>query len=614
MFWRADIATISYAALGVNLKGSTMTLADKLIEAEVFTAEAYHEYFNPQKLLQPTKNSDNFRAGSELKELNANEIHTKCSSAVFYIEIYNANNQAVSSGSGFFITQSGIAVTNYHVIEDASYAKIYTTYDTVHDVLGVYDYDEAGDWAVLQIDGSDFSHLKINSSSVSVGDSIFALGSPRGLDDTISTGIISNPSRILDGQEYIQISAPISHGSSGGALLNSYGEVIGITSAGYDDAQNLNFARPISCIENANLDKYTTLKDNITKASQSVEYSIDNDIVTVEKGQEISLFLNYTVHNRTTESITFTVETTDPSIADVRWGKTDSQPWEIIISGESAGDTLLIISNDATTDFKMVSIRVTPPTTNYGYITYSPYKSNVEVYAGQESSLFIDLFEKNIPSSFDLYYYVSVNDSDIANVRWDKNVQNLPWNVIITGLSPGVTYIEFSNNYNNQIYTVPLTVLPSIDPDIHSLKSALIADGEYNESSDTYEIAVDYIDDSIYSSLRLVYFYEHDKLYLGSLILLDDDVLITYIPVDTTLEVEANILLDDAHAYCKIQPKYYTEKTKLKLSSSKGDKNAISFISNTLTDIIMFTLSGCEDMILSEYGISLYDLGYESLN
>ena len=85
-----------------------------------------------------------------------------------------------------------------------------------------------------------------DSTAVAGGQNIFAIGSPLGLDNTISQGIISNPNRVVDGLGYIQTTAPISHGSSGGALINDRGELIGITSAGFEDGQNLNLAVPIS--------------------------------------------------------------------------------------------------------------------------------------------------------------------------------------------------------------------------------------------------------------------------------------------------------------------------------------------------------------------------------
>jgi S1-C subfamily serine protease len=168
---------------------------------------------------------------------------------VFCIEVYNEQGQAFALGSGFFITGDGLAVSNYHVIEGASALKIYTTDGKTYWVSSVALQSMAKDIAVLRIKGTGFSFLPIaDSAKISGGQAIYTIGSPLGLTNTISDGIISNPSRSINGSPFIQISAPISPGSSGGALINEYGQVIGITSAGFNDGQNLNLAIPINQI------------------------------------------------------------------------------------------------------------------------------------------------------------------------------------------------------------------------------------------------------------------------------------------------------------------------------------------------------------------------------
>ena len=171
---------------------------------------------------------------------------------MFYLEIYNQNGQAISSGSGFFLKENGVAVTNYHVIEDGYSAKITIPgTEEVYEVAGVYDYNKEYDWAVIQVNGSGFSTLKMGrESSVIAGAPVYAIGSPLGLKNTITQGLISNTNRWVDGVCYIQTSAAISHGSSGGALINKYGEVIGMTSAGFTEGQNLGLALPVSVFQN----------------------------------------------------------------------------------------------------------------------------------------------------------------------------------------------------------------------------------------------------------------------------------------------------------------------------------------------------------------------------
>ncbi|MBE6703656.1 MAG: trypsin-like serine protease [Ruminococcaceae bacterium] len=209
----------------------------------------------PPQTQPPAQNYDNMTA------LNSEQIYAQCSPAVFYLEVYNAAGYILSSGSGFFIDGNGTAITNFHVIDEAATAKIQLPGSTVmYDVTGVYDYDEKDDWAVIKVAYSSSTYLQIGDPSTVVGGAqIYTLGSPEGFQNTISQGIISNPARIEDGVTYIQITAPISHGSSGGALINKYGQVIGITSATYSDGQNLNFAIPMSALAGYSTSSVTPL-------------------------------------------------------------------------------------------------------------------------------------------------------------------------------------------------------------------------------------------------------------------------------------------------------------------------------------------------------------------
>jgi len=267
-FLRADVVVVSHAALTAHINGTQQTLAQKLISAGVFTQKAFDNVYNKNGTIEvPIPNAD----------LTAEEIYAKCSPAVFYIETFDASGSELSSGSGFFIDDKGTAVTNYHVIEDAYTAFIQTS-DTgiTCEVLGVYDYNKEEDWAILKIDyylGNSKYLVVDNTTKVAGGQKVYAIGSPLGLQNTISEGIISNPARVDGKTTYIQTNAAISPGSSGGALINKDGKVIGITSAAYTDGQNLNLALPISYING-----YDTSK------TQSFIYLITGNEKSVVKG------------------------------------------------------------------------------------------------------------------------------------------------------------------------------------------------------------------------------------------------------------------------------------------------------------------------------------------
>lgn len=195
--------------------------------------------------------------------LSGEEIYAKCTPAVFYIEMYDAEGNRTGNASGFFIDGNGTGVTCWHVLEMGVSARIaVASTGGIYDVAGVYDYDAEHDWALIKVDGEGFDYLDIGDAKTNVGGaSVYALGSPLGLQNTITQGLICNPTRVEDDTRYILFSAAISSGSSGGALISKYGDVIGITAATYVYGQNLNLAVNISYIDLAHRSTVTPLKD-----------------------------------------------------------------------------------------------------------------------------------------------------------------------------------------------------------------------------------------------------------------------------------------------------------------------------------------------------------------
>jgi len=153
-------------------------------------------------------------------------------------------------GSGFLISPSGLIVTNYHVIEDMDRLAVALGENKVFDVDTIVAEDPNKDIAVLKIEGQNLPYIVMGDSNlVKVGQKIFAIGNPEGYTNTISEGIVSQIREFEAGINSFQITAPISQGSSGGALLNTKGEVIGITNMIDWYGQNINFAIPINYVK-----------------------------------------------------------------------------------------------------------------------------------------------------------------------------------------------------------------------------------------------------------------------------------------------------------------------------------------------------------------------------
>lgn len=163
------------------------------------------------------------------------------------------DDETASTGSGFFVDATGTVATNYHVIDDSAYLYIKPFGEDFYYTASVISSDETNDLALLQIEDTyqvtDF--LSLSVKEMKVGDSVFVSGYPKGIDLTISNGIISNNEHYAPNEtsEYYMITAAISPGNSGGPVVNETGKVIGIATAKYEEAENVNLARPISYLK-----------------------------------------------------------------------------------------------------------------------------------------------------------------------------------------------------------------------------------------------------------------------------------------------------------------------------------------------------------------------------
>ena len=262
-FWRADVVLVSYAALPVRLKDSRQTLADKLIDAKVFTRSQYNRCFDPNFIKNANKTQSGQSGTTGNQGLTPQQIAEKCSDAVFSITGYAFNGEIKGYGSGFFINSNGVAVTNRHVVANCSTIDVTLADGTVYQDVKMIDSDTNSDLALLRLDGKgkNFPYLERgDSSKLKQGQRVYAIGSPYGLDNTMSEGIISNTKREFNGIEYVQISVPIAAGSSGGALLDENGKVIGVTAAGFDDAgADLNLAIGIDFVKKLDLNSRKNL-------------------------------------------------------------------------------------------------------------------------------------------------------------------------------------------------------------------------------------------------------------------------------------------------------------------------------------------------------------------
>lgn len=212
-------------------------------------------------------------------EMTTSQIAEEYSPSVVTIVALDENDQPLALGSGFFINGNGDIATNHHVLEGCFKAIIKTRKGDKGNVVEILKDDPELDLVIASTSLKDTKPIPFgDSDTITVGEDIIAIGNPAGLEGTISKGIISGI-RKVDDSKFIQITASISPGSSGGPVFNLSGKVIGIATAYLDYGQSLNFAMPINY-----LNSLKPLKLNLAslpKKSESKSLQKDGSLVQV---------------------------------------------------------------------------------------------------------------------------------------------------------------------------------------------------------------------------------------------------------------------------------------------------------------------------------------------
>jgi len=163
-------------------------------------------------------------------------------------------------GSGFIINEDGFLITNFHVIEGETQISVEVYHQKsgqlerkVYKQVRIVAVNKFDDLALLRIEDKDapkFARVPVgDSDALAVGERVFAIGSPLGLERTVTEGIVSTKTRQLQGELYLQTTAQINPGNSGGPLFNLAGEVVGVTNMKAAYGEGLGFAIPVNAVK-----------------------------------------------------------------------------------------------------------------------------------------------------------------------------------------------------------------------------------------------------------------------------------------------------------------------------------------------------------------------------
>ncbi len=239
-------------------------------------------------------------SGSDIDKLSPKEIFNNSNEAVVLIRVYDENGDVVSFGSGVNIHPNGLIITNFHVLDSDSYAL-----DIKFQKHGVFDdvYIAAispilEDYVLLSVDAKNLPSVNFSPrDKYDIGEKVITIGNPQGLENSLSEGIVSG--KRFDGEyEYYQMTAPMSKGSSGGAVFDERGYLVGISTYILEEGQNLNFFLPIYRVNNAEtfdplltIIQFNSLCRNRAKEYKKTadEYLLSNDYEQAIKNYKISL-------------------------------------------------------------------------------------------------------------------------------------------------------------------------------------------------------------------------------------------------------------------------------------------------------------------------------------
>ena len=164
-----------------------------------------------------------------------------------------------NSGSGVLIDSSGLIATNRHVVGKNTNVTVRLNDGTEYPANVIRSFKDI-DLAFAKVDLNRTKCVALSKSNkIKVGQSVFAIGHPLGLQNTLTKGIVSAVGRLIKGKRYVQTDAPINPGNSGGPLFNEYAEIVGINTMGIRESQGLGFAIPVDVV----LERYEKIREDL---------------------------------------------------------------------------------------------------------------------------------------------------------------------------------------------------------------------------------------------------------------------------------------------------------------------------------------------------------------
>jgi hypothetical protein len=324
-----------------------------------------------------------------------------------------------------------IVVTNYHVVSGLTSAECYTDHNGPrYKIDGFLLADSANDLAILKVSDLKQKPLPLAKDCPATGQRIYVIGSPKGLEGTITEGIISAV-RDIYGQQQIQMSAAISRGNSGGPVLNAKGEVIGVSVAKLVTGESLNFAVPIDTLKklmSGNWGNLRPLKDLPLMELEKEDESEETDMRSAEliydlviSDEESPLTLNYMAHFRDSTCFYFCYDMKEAQDS-FPLAKVWLDDYRLIDVG--SGEVIKAIGSDLFSHSESNPRMVYRGTRTFFYVTFprlSPKNRNFHLIEGnceEGAFCFRDIKLKNFTTLDGLDWYSYENNNDEGTISF----------------------------------------------------------------------------------------------------------------------------------------------------------------------------------------------------
>jgi serine protease Do len=278
---RNTIIAMATAALIIIIIVISHNLLKKSPEPDAAVTQEKQTTVKPPKTRQ--------KSADPKKKKDLPTIINETKPSVVLIRTFSRDGKQIGTGSGFFITDTGDIISNRHVFQGAYRAEAETTKGKFP-ITKVLDQDPGNDLVRLSLGrtGRKFQPLKMSESMPEVGESIMVIGNPLGLESTVSNGIVSAKRKFPPFNTVIQITCPISPGSSGSPVMNMIGEVIGVATFQMVQGQNLNFAIPIShviALKATKGEELASVSFESTELIEKMDNPFDQGIILFDRKQ-----------------------------------------------------------------------------------------------------------------------------------------------------------------------------------------------------------------------------------------------------------------------------------------------------------------------------------------